>query len=150
MSPLARHAKARFDYELLTRYEAGLSLRGYEVKALRAGKLALPGSRVIIRGGEAYLVGATRQPYQAANLPADFDPARSIKLLLTKKELGELAGVERQKGLTIIPISVYNKGRRLKLELAVARGKKKYDKREVIKTRETKRQIDRTLKSSLE
>jgi SsrA-binding protein len=146
MSAFAENRKARFDYELLAHYEAGLDLRGYEVKAIKAGKLTLLGSHVIIRGGEAYLVGALLQPYQAGNVPVDFTPDRSLRLLLTKKELGELAGVEHQKGLTIIPISVYNKGRRVKLDLAIARGKKKFDKREAVKTREAKRQIDRTLK----
>lgn len=146
MAPYAFNKRAGFDYELLDKYEAGLELRGFEVKAVKAGKMNLTGSRVLIRGGEAYLVGADIQPYQPNNLPADSAPGRTIKLLLAKSEISTLAGAESAKGLTIIPISVYNKSGRLKLELAVARGKKKFDKRETIKERDVKRQIDRTLK----
>ncbi len=146
MPAFAENRKARFDYEILAEHEAGLNLRGHEVKAIKAGKLSLAGAHVIIRGGEAYLVGARLEPYQAGNVPADFVPDRSLRLLLTKEEIGGLAGTERQRGLTIIPLSVYNKGGRLKLALAVARGKKKFDKRETFKARDAKRQIDRTLK----
>jgi len=147
MAALAHYRRAEFDYNLLAKYEAGLNLRGHEVKAVRAGKMSLAGARVIIRGGEAYLVGASIQPYQPANPPPGYEPDRSLRLLLTKKEISELAGAERQKGLTIIPISVYDKRGRLKLELALARGKKKYDKREALKRREAKRKIERTLKN---
>ena len=149
MTVYSHNKRASFDYELVDKFEAGLELRGFEVKAIKAGKLNLTGARVIARGGEAYLVGADIQPYQANNLPPDFVPGRMIRLLLTKKEASTLTGAENQKGLTIIPVSVYNKGRRLKLELAIARGKKKFDKRETIKKRDAKRQIDRTLKNSL-
>ena len=148
MAVYAHNQRASFDYEFLQKYEAGLELFGYEVKAIKAGKMSLNGAHIIVRGGEVYLIGAQIQPYQAGNIPPEADPTRTIKLLLTKKEMGELAGVEHQKGLTIIPVSVYNKKSRLKLELASARGKRKFDKRESIKQRETKRQIDRTLKST--
>lgn len=147
MAVYAYNKRAPFDYELLDKHEAGLELRGFEVKAIKAGKLNLTGSRVIIRGGEAYLVGADIQPYQPNNLPPDITVGRTVRLLLAKREINALTGVEGQKGLTIIPLSVYNKGGRLKLELSVARGKKKFDKREAIKKRDTKRQIDRTLKN---
>lgn len=146
MAPYAYNKRASFDYELLDQYEAGLALRGFETKAIKAGKMNLTGARVLVRGGEAFLVGADIQPYQPNNLPADLTPGRTIKLLLAKSEISTLAGAEGAKGLTIIPISVYNKGGRLKLGLAVARGKKKFDKREAIKSRDVKRQIDRTLK----
>lgn len=146
MATYAYNRKATFDYELVDKFEAGLELFGYEVKAIKAGKLNLTGARVIVRGNEAYLIGADIQPYQPNNLPPDYEAGRTIKLLLTKKENNSLLEAEGQKGLTIVPISVYNKGRRLKLELAIARGKKKFDKRETIKKRDTKRQIDRTLK----
>ena len=86
-------------------------------------------------------------PYQPANTPKDYDPLRNRRLLLTKKEISSLLEEEKQKGLTIIPLSVYNKGRKLKLEIAVVRGKKKYDKRETIKKRDTDREIRRTLKN---
>jgi SsrA-binding protein len=141
------NSRARFDYELLEKFEAGLVLSGFEVKALKSGRGALAGSHVVVRGNEAYLVGAEVAPYQANNLPAGYERGRSIKLLLTKKELAALAGAEKQKGLTIVPLEVYNRGRRLKLRLAIARGKKKYDKRETIKRREGQRQIERTLKA---
>lgn len=145
---LVSNQKAYFNYEIIEKFEAGLELHGFEVKALKLSRASLVGARVIIRGGEAYLVGAVVQPYQAKNLPADYEAGRSVKLLLTKKEISRLAGVEHQRGLTIVPLSVYNKAGKLKLELAIARGKKKYDKRETLKKREAKRQIDRTLKTS--
>jgi SsrA-binding protein len=143
---LIEHKKARLDYELLEEYEAGLELFGYEVKALRGKHGKLEGAHIIVRNGEAYLVGASIPPYQPSNTPPDYDPARTRRLLLTQKELVALAAYEGQKGLTIVPISVYNKGKVLKLRIAVARGRKKYDKRAVLKERDTKRHIDRTLK----
>lgn len=144
---LIENKKARFDYELLETYEAGASLLGHEVKALRSGKASLEGARVMVRGGEAFLVGASIQPYQAGNTPASYDPERSRKLLLSKKELAVLAESEGQKGLTIIPIKWYNRNRKLKLAIAVARHKKKYDKRAALKERDTRREIGRTLKN---
>lgn len=144
---LIEHKKARFDYEILEEFEAGLELLGPEVKSLRAKQGKLEGSHVIVRGGEAYLVGASIPPYQPGNTPTDYDPARTRKLLLTKKEIASLLKHEGQKGLTIVPLRVYNKGRHLKLALGVARGRKKYDKRAVLKERDTKRDIDRSLKN---
>ncbi|MEA1929858.1 MAG: SsrA-binding protein SmpB [Patescibacteria group bacterium] len=144
---LVSNKKASFDYEILERFEAGLELYGHEVKSLRAGEANLTGSRVLVRGGEAYLVGASIHPYQAKNIPEGHEGDRNLRLLLTKKELEQLGGVEDKKGLTIIPLAVYNKGRRLKLELAIARGKKKRDKRSIIKKRETDIEIQRTLKN---
>ena len=144
---LIENKKARFNYEILEEYEAGLELFGFEVKALRKGHGQLEGSRVIVRGGEGYLVGATIPPYQPHNTPKDYDPARTRRLLLTKKELGELGGYENKKGLTIVPLSVYIKNNRLKLSVGVARGKKKHDKRETLKKRDTDREIRRTLKT---
>lgn len=138
--------KASFDYELLDRFEAGAELFGFEVKAVRLGKGSLEGARVIVRGNEAFLVGATINPYQGANTPKGYDPERARKLLLHTKEIAELAGAESQKGLTIVPIKWYNKNRLVKLSLAIARGKKKADKREIIKKRETSREIARTLR----
>ncbi len=143
---LVEHKKARLDYEILEEFEAGLVLHGHEVKSLRAKHGKLEGAHVIVRGGEAYIVGMHIPPFQAANTPAGYDPDRSRKLLLTKKELSNMAGLEDQKGLTIVPISVYNKGSKLKVKIAVARGRKKYDKRAVLKERDTKREMQRTLK----
>lgn len=143
---LIQNKKAKRDYTLLKEFEAGLELFGHEVKALREGKGNLAGSRVVVRGGEAYLVGATISAYQPANTPESYDTERARKLLLTKKEIAEIATAEEQKGLTVIPISLYNKGRFLKLSLAIARGQKKHDKRERLKERESKKKIERTLK----
>lgn len=147
MSTLVKNKKAGFNYELLDSYEAGLDLLGFEVKALKLGRGSLEGSYVVIRGGEAFLVGANIPPYQAGNTPAGYDPLRPRRLLLTRKEIKLLLGKEAEKGLTLVPISVYSKGKLLKLKLAIARGKKKYDKRETIKKREAKREMDRTLKN---
>ncbi|HXK34897.1 MAG TPA: SsrA-binding protein SmpB [Candidatus Paceibacterota bacterium] len=143
---LIRSKKAGFEYEFLETYDAGIELLGTEVKSLKNKRGSLEGARVIIRGDEAYLVGANIPAYQEKNAPAGFDAQRTRKLLLTKKEIITLIGKERAAGLTIVPISMYTKGRLIKLRFAVARGKKRYDKREKIKARETKRTIARTLK----
>lgn len=144
---LVEHKKARLNYEILEELEAGLELLGHEVKALRAKQGKLEGSHVIVRGGEAYIVGMHIPAYQVANTPKDYDPDRTRKILITKKELLHIAEQDEQKGLTIVPISVYNKGSKLKVRVAIVRGRKKYDKRAVLKERDTKRDIDRTLKN---
>lgn len=146
MAKLVENKKARFDYEILEAYEAGIELFGFEVKSLRAKQGSLLGAHVTIRGGEAYLLGATIPPYQPGNTPKEYDPARNRRLLLSKKELAHLAGRENARGLTIVPLSVYSKGKKLKVEIAVVRGKKKYDKRETIKKRDIERDIGRHLK----
>jgi SsrA-binding protein len=143
---LVEHKKARLNYEVLEEFEAGIELVGHEVKSLRNKLGKLEGAHAIIRGGEAYLVGMHIPPYQPANTPKHYDPDRSRRLLLTKKELAHLAGIEGQKGLTIVPLRVYNKGRKLKVALAAVRGRKQYDKRAVLKKRDTEREIRRTLK----
>lgn len=143
---LIEHKKVRLDYEILEEFEAGLELLGHEVKSLRSGHGKLEGAHIIVRNGEAFLVGAQIPPYQPSNTPESYDPERTRKLLLTQEEIKKLAQFEGQKGLTIVPVSVYNKSKVLKLRVAVARGRKKYDKRAVLKERDTKREIDRTLK----
>ncbi len=140
MPVLIHNRKASFNYEILERFEAGLKLTGPEVKSLRKGQGALDGAYVTVRGGEAFLIGMFIPPYQVNN-QASYDPLRQRKLLLTKKELNALAGIE--KGLTIVPISVYNKGRHVKIEIASVRGKKQFDKRETIKKRDVERDIRR-------
>jgi SsrA-binding protein len=104
---------------------------------------------VVVRGKDAFLVGATIPPYQPNNTPKEYDPGRTRRLLLTKKELTELSNQESKKGLTIIPISVYSTGRNLKLEIGIVRGKKKFDKREDIKKKDTKRDVEREAKYKL-
>ncbi len=148
MANLATHKRARFDYTILESFEAGISLVGHEVKAIRSGRMRLEGSYVLIRGGEAFLVGASIAPYQPENTPKDYDPERPRKLLLSKKELAKLFTESEKKGLTIVPISVYNKNRKLKVQIAIVKGKKEYDKREKIKERDTDREINRLLKQS--
>ena len=147
MAHYAENRKARFNYEVLEKYEAGIELFGTEVKSVRGGQMSLEGAFVIVRGGEAYLINANVPSYQPKNAPKDYDPLRNRKLLLTKKEIYTLSGSEKNKSLTIVPISVYNKGRKIKVEIALVKGKKKYDKRESIKKRDTDREIRREYKA---
>ncbi len=143
---LVQNKKVHFNYEILEKFEAGIQLRGFEVKSLKTGQGSLAGAYVIVRGNEAFVVGMHVPPYQQANTPKEYDPYRARKLLLNKKEISQLVGFEKQKGLTIVPVSVYNRGSKIKVEIGVARGKKKRDKRETIKKRDTEREIGRTLK----
>ena len=138
--------KVHFDYEILETYEAGIELFGFEVKALRANQGSLDGSYVSVRGGEALLVGAQIPPYQQNNTPKEYDPRRERRLLLTKKEINSLSGQTSKDGLTAVPISVYNMGRKIKVKIGLARNKKKFDKRENIKKRETDRDVRREFK----
>lgn len=144
---LAENTRAKFDYSFVEEMEAGLELLGIEVKSLRAGRGSLKGARVIARGGEAYLVGASIPAWQVANAPKSYDPERPRRLLLSAKEIARISSAEGENGLTTVPIRVYNKARKLKLAIAIARGKKKADKRQSIRAREEKRSIERTLKS---
>jgi|SRR3989344_4295929 len=137
--------KVGMDYEILETFEAGLELFGIEVKSIRAHQGSLLGTHVTIRGGEAYLISANIPPYQEKNTPKEYEPQRNRRLLLTKDEIKKLASLEMKRGLTIVPISVYNKNRKIKVEIAIVRGKKKYDKREVLKKRDTDREIRRNL-----
>ncbi|MEX0930843.1 MAG: SsrA-binding protein SmpB [Candidatus Paceibacterota bacterium] len=147
MKTFINNRRASFDFEILDTFEAGISLLGTEVKSVRHGQGKLEGTHVIIRGGEAFLVGASIPAFQRANAPADFDPERPRKLLLSKKELARLETEGEQAGLTIVPLRLYNNNRRIKLTVALVRGKKKRDKRETIKQRDTKRSIERILKN---
>lgn len=140
---LIQNKKAYFDYEILEKIEAGIKLFGFEVKSLKKSQGSLLGSHVIIRGNEGFVVNMDISPYQVANTLKEYDPKRNRKLLLNKKEISKLSEYEKQKGLTIIPLLVYNKGKKLKLEIAVVRGKKKYDKREAIKKRDSEREMRR-------
>jgi len=146
MPKLAENRKALFDYEVLEKFEAGILLFGFEVKAIMNGLLNLRGSYVSIRNEELFLVGATISPYQPKNTPKDYDPERPRKLLLNKKEIDRLVGKTAEKGLTLVPISVYTKGRLIKLEFALVRSQKKFEKREKIKERDFKRDRARILK----
>ena len=143
----AENRKAYFNYEILEKITAGIELLGFEVKAIKAGRMSLDGSYAVIRGNEAFLIGASITSLQPKNTPKDYDERRNRKLLLTKKEIKKLAESENQNGLTIVALSVYNVGYKLKLELGLAKGKKKSDKRESIKKRDSDREIQRTLKN---
>lgn len=148
MPTLVHNKKASFNYEFIERLEAGIELLGTEVKSLRNGNATLEGSYIIIRGGEAFISGMTIPPYQVNNTAKDYEPERLRKLILTKNEIEKLAGIESKKGLTIVPVSMYNKNRKIKVDIAIARGKREFDKRETIKKRDSDREIQRTLKGN--
>ncbi|MDP3792196.1 MAG: SsrA-binding protein SmpB [bacterium] len=139
MAEYANNPKAGFDYQILETIEAGVVLEGHEVKAIKTGKASIKGSYVKILNNESFLIGATISPYQPANTPKNYDPQRSRKLLLSKGEITKLIGLSQSQGLTLIPLKFYNKKSKIKLLVGLARGKKKHDKREVIKKRDIAR-----------
>lgn len=147
MEILAENKKAFFDYEIIEKYEGGLILIGSEVKSIKNKKINLSGSYVIIRKNNAYLLNTEIPPYQPKNVFSDYNPKRSRKILLKKKEINSLLLKIKQKGLTLIPLKVYNKNGLIKLEFALAKGKRLFDKREKIKKREIKRKIERLIKN---
>lgn len=149
MPAYATNEKARFDYEILETLEAGIVLTGQEVKSVKRGSASIKGAYVKILNNEAWLLGATVPPYQVGNIPADYDPQRSRKLLLKKSELKYLTGKSQERGLTLVPIKLYNKNGLIKLEIGIGRGKKKGDKREKITKREVQRNIERALKQKI-
>lgn len=148
MSTLATNKRAHFDYELQDKYEAGLVLTGAEVKSVKKGHISLKGSFVTMHDGELYLTNANISPYPFANPRISYDPTRSRKLLVKKSEIKSLVGKLHAKGLTLVPVRVYTKRRLIKLEFAVARGKKAFDKRSDIAKHEAKRSMDRALKNN--
>jgi len=147
MADFIKNRKSKFDFEWIDTFEAGAVLFGYEVKSIRAGKGKLEGAYIMLTHGEAWLTGASISPFQVANTPKNYNPERARKLLLSKKQLARLEVETRANRLTIVPISWYSSGGKIKLKIALARGKKKTDKREAIKSRDNKREIERTLKS---
>lgn len=146
MKVITENKKAYFNYQILEKFEAGLVLIGPEVKSIKLGRINLAGSFVVLKDQELYLVGCNIPPYQPKNIPPDYNPQRSRKLLLKKTEIKYLIGKSKQKGLTLIPLKVYTKKGKIKLEFALAKGRKKVDKREVIRKREVEREIKRLLK----
>lgn len=148
MASLIENKKARLRFEVLETYTAGLELFGHEVKSIRARHGSLEGSRVIVRGAEAYIIGMTIPPFQQANTPKSYDPERARRLLLKRAEIAELLEAESKKGLTVVPLEVYNKGRYLKVSVAIVRGKGKEDRREDLKRLEAKKEADRAMKRS--
>ena len=144
---LVEYKKAFLKYTPLESFAAGLELSGQEVKALRNRLGSLEGARVVVRGGEAFIVGMTIPAYQSMNAPKSYDPERSRRLLLTKKEISYLYAAESKKGLTIIPLEVYTNKRLLKARVAIVRGKGKHDRREDLKKRDASRETSRVLKN---
>jgi len=146
MPALAVNKRARFDYELLETFEAGLQLLGTEVKSVKAGNISLKGAFVTMHDEEPYLTNATIPPWQPKNTPDDYDPVRPRKLLLKAAEIKTLLGTKQAQGLTIVPVKVYNKGSRVKVEIALARGKRQHDKKAAKRERDIQRDVDRALR----
>ena len=146
MATFAENRKAHFNYTILETFQAGLVLQGQEVKSVRLGRVSLAGSYVVVHGEELFLRGATISPYQPGNTPPGYNQERDRKLLLRKQEIRYFLGKSKEEGLTLVPLRVYTDKRNIKLEFGLARGKKKEDKREVLKKREVKREIERALK----
>jgi SsrA-binding protein len=132
---IAENRRARFDYEIEDTFEAGIELRGYEVKSVKAGHFQIAGARVLIRGGEAWLVNSHVPPYQPKNMPTDYAEDRARRLLLMKDEIKAITGALHEKGRFLIPLRAYLKRGFIKLELGLGQTRKKSDKREVLKKR---------------
>lgn len=147
MKFLTENRKVRFDYEILETFEAGIVLTGQEVKSVMNGRADLIASYVIVKPDGAYILNSKIPAYQPKNTPKEYDPERSRQLLLHKDQLKYLLGKAKEGGLTIVPLSLYNKNHRIKVSIGLARSKKKHDKRESIKKRETDREIRRALKN---
>lgn len=147
MNILLDNKKVHFDFEILEKFEAGLELFGHEVKSLKNKKGSLAGAHIIIRGGEAFIVGLDIPAYQPNNMPKDYEEDRTIRVILKKKEISYLEGKTHKTGLTIVPIKLYTSGKKIKIEIGLAKGKKKFDKRETIKKREAKVNIGRLMRS---
>ena len=145
MKIFSENKKALFDYEVLEKFEAGMVLFGQEVKSIKTGHINLSGTFVTVRAGEPFLVGVKVPPYQPNNAGADYNQERQRKLLLNKKEIDYLIGKIKTKGFSLIPLKIYDNNGRIKLEFGLARGKKKYDKKEKIKKRDVEREVNREL-----
>ncbi|MGC8651109.1 MAG: SsrA-binding protein SmpB [Minisyncoccia bacterium] len=143
---LVANKKAYFDYEIIEKFEAGIVLTGLEVKSLKQSQASLNGAYVVIKNHQAFLLNATISPYQPANTPSNYQPQATRKLLLKRQEIESLSRKTHEHGLTLIPLKVYNKNGLLKLEFALVKGKKKFDKRETIKKREGQRKIEKAQK----
>ncbi len=138
--------KARYLYEILETYQAGIALEGTEVKSIRAGKVNLQDAYALIRGGEAWLLNAHISPFEKASVYFNHDPRRTRKLMLHKEQNNKLLGQVEQKGLTLVPLKMYLKEGRVKVDIAVGRGKKLHDKRDDIRQKDDKRAMERAMK----
>jgi len=146
MKTLSENKKAYYNYEILERFEAGLVLTGQEVKSIKSGRINLAGSYVVLKDGEAFLLNANVPAYQPKNAPQNYDANRLRKLLLNRSEIKYLIGKSQQKGLTLLPLRVYTKRNRIKLEFGLARGRKRASKKELLKKRDIDREIEKELK----
>lgn len=144
---IAENRRARHDYELLEKIEAGIALKGTEVKSIRAGKVQLKDSYIEVRDGDAYLVGAHISPYSHGNIQ-NHDPERPRRLLLNRREIDRIYGKTTMQGLTCVPLSVYLSGNLIKLEIAIARGKKLYDKRQAEKKKQMAAEADEAIRGA--
>ncbi|MGR8921701.1 MAG: SsrA-binding protein SmpB [Gammaproteobacteria bacterium] len=147
-SQIAQNRKARHDYHIEERLEAGLVLEGWEVKSLRAGKVQLRDAYVLLKDGEAFLLGLTITPLPSASTHVTPEPQRTRKLLLNRREIDHLRGAVERKGLTVVALALYWSKGRAKVDLGVARGKKQHDKRASEKSRDWEREKSRLLKSA--
>ena len=145
MKVVASNRRARHDFEILDRFEAGIALEGSEVKSLRDGKVVLKDSFAHVRDGEIWLVGVYIAPYEFSR-DGGHDPERTRKLLLHRREIDRIAAKLAEKGLTLIPLQIYLKDGRAKVELGLGRGKRTIDKRETLKERDQQREIERALR----
>lgn len=144
---LIEYKKAFLKYSPIENFSAGIELFGQEVKSLRNKLGSLEGARVVVRGGEAFIIGMTIPSYQTANVSENYDPERARRLLLAKKEITELYAAESKKGLTIVPLEIYTNKRLIKVRIAIVRGKRKEDRREDLKKRDALRETGRVLKN---
>jgi SsrA-binding protein len=147
MSTLAVNKRTHFDYEIKDTFEAGLVLKGYEVKSVKTGHVSLKESFVTVKGNELYLINAHIPLYKHAGKIPDYDPTAPRKLMLKRSEIKQLIGKIRVQGLTLVPIKLYTKRRYIKLQFGIGKGKKEYDKRDKIKKREDIRKIERMFRN---
>ncbi|MBI2626362.1 MAG: SsrA-binding protein SmpB [Candidatus Nealsonbacteria bacterium] len=147
MKTFAENKKAYFNYDILEKFEAGMVLTGQEVKSIKSGRINLAGSYVVLKSGEAFLLNADIPPYQPKNAPPDYDSTRLRKLLLNKSEINYLIGKSQEKHLTLLPLRVYTKKGKIKLEFGLAKGRQKASKKELLKERDIKREIEMELKA---
>ena len=143
---IAKNPTARHNYEILDTFEAGIVLTGTEIKSIRNGKVNIKDTYVIIKNGEAYILGMHISPYEQGNI-YNKDPLRDRKLLLHKREIFKLYGMIKQKGVSLIPLELYFRGSKVKVEIGIGKGKKLYDKREDMAKKDAERQIQRGFKS---
>ncbi|MEK7481926.1 MAG: SsrA-binding protein SmpB [Patescibacteria group bacterium] len=142
---ITTNKRAYFDYQILETIEAGIELKGFEVKAIKTGRINLAGAYAIIRDNQAWLINADIPAYQPKNAPVDYDSKRTRRLLLKKSEIKNLIGGVAEKGLTLTPLKVYTKNRKIKIEIGLGKSRKKKDKRELLKKRDIEREISRKL-----